>query len=154
MLGTILIVILVLMLWAGHVAHLASQPKLGLWPERRAGIDCGHPARPAAHGTPVISQMPESEGEDNMRTLVFVVVLLLVGIVGVGFYRGWFQLSTDTTDQKPSATITVDKDKIHADEQKAKEKCKASDKRPRRKSATGPARSKNRNADPETTLRS
>ena len=57
-----------------------------------------------------------------MRTLVFVVVLLLVGIVGVGFYRGWFQLSTDTADQKPSATITVDKDKIHADEQKAKDK--------------------------------
>ena len=57
-----------------------------------------------------------------MKTLVFVVVLLLVGIVGLGFYRGWFQLSTDTTDQKPSATITVDKDKIHADEQKAKDK--------------------------------
>ena len=57
-----------------------------------------------------------------MRTLMFVVVLLLVGIVGVGFYRGWFQVSTDNTDQKPSATVTVDKDKIHADEQKAKEK--------------------------------
>ena len=57
-----------------------------------------------------------------MKTLVFVVVLLLVGIVGVGFYRGWFQLSTDTANQKPSATITVDKDKIHADEQKAKDK--------------------------------
>ncbi len=57
-----------------------------------------------------------------MRTLLFVVVLLLVGIVGVGFYRGWFQLSTDTADQRPSATITVDKDKIHADEQKAKDK--------------------------------
>ena len=56
-----------------------------------------------------------------MRTLMFVMVLLLIGIVGVGFYRGWFQLSTDTTSQKPSATITVDKDKIHADEQTAKD---------------------------------
>jgi predicted negative regulator of RcsB-dependent stress response len=53
---------------------------------------------------------------------MFVVVLLLVGIVGVGFYQGWFQVSTNNTDQKPSATVTVDKDKIHADEQKAKEK--------------------------------
>ena len=88
-----------------------------------------------------------------MRTLMFVVVLLLVGIVGVGFYRGWFQVSTNNTDQKPSATVTVDKDKIHADEQKAKEKCRASGKRPRRKPATGPARSKNRNAAPETALR-
>ena len=56
-----------------------------------------------------------------MRTLMFVVVLFLLGIVGVGFYRGWFQLSTDTANQRPSATITVDKDKIHADEQKAKD---------------------------------
>jgi hypothetical protein len=56
-----------------------------------------------------------------MKALMFVVVLLLVGIVGLGFYRGWFQLSTDTVNQRPSATITVDKDKIHADEQKAKD---------------------------------
>ena len=56
-----------------------------------------------------------------MRTILVVVVLLAVGIAGYGFYRGWFQLSTNNTDQKPSATITVDKDKIHADEQKLKE---------------------------------
>ena len=57
-----------------------------------------------------------------MKMLVIVVVLLLVGIVGFGFYRGWFQVSTDTANQRPSATITVDKDKIRADEQAAKEK--------------------------------
>jgi hypothetical protein len=56
-----------------------------------------------------------------MRTLMFVGVLFLVGIAGAGFYRGWFQLSTDTATQRPSATITVDKDKLHADEQKAKD---------------------------------
>jgi hypothetical protein len=48
-------------------------------------------------------------------------VLFLVGIAGVGFYRGWFQLSTDTADHTSSATITVDKEKIQADEQKAKD---------------------------------
>ena len=57
-----------------------------------------------------------------MRTLMFVAVLFLVGIIGVGFYRGWFQLSTNNASQQPSATITVDKDKIHQDEQKAKDK--------------------------------
>ena len=57
-----------------------------------------------------------------MKTLVLVFVLLLVGIVVAGFFRGWLQLSTDTANQMPSATITVDKDKIHADEQKAKDK--------------------------------
>jgi hypothetical protein len=64
----------------------------------------------------------ESEGKSNMKTLVFVLVLLLVGTAGLGFYRGWFRLSTDNTDRQPSATITVDKDKIHEDEQKAKDK--------------------------------
>ena len=53
-----------------------------------------------------------------MGTLVVVFVLLLV----VGFYRGWFRLSTENKDHKPSATITVDKDKIQEDEQSAKEK--------------------------------
>ncbi len=57
-----------------------------------------------------------------MKTLLIVVALLLVGIVGLGFYRGWFHLSTNGTDPKPSATIMVDKDKIHADEKMAKEK--------------------------------
>jgi hypothetical protein len=57
-----------------------------------------------------------------VRFLLAVVFLLLVGVAGLGFYRGWFHLSTNSTDQKPSATITVDKDKIHADEEKATEK--------------------------------
>ena len=57
-----------------------------------------------------------------MRFLLVLVVLLLVGLAGLGFYRGWFHLSTNSTDQKPSATITVDKEKIHADEEKATEK--------------------------------
>jgi hypothetical protein len=57
-----------------------------------------------------------------MRRLLVVLALFVAGIAGLGFYRGWFQLSTNSTDQKPSATITVDKDKIHADEEMAKEK--------------------------------
>jgi preprotein translocase subunit SecF len=57
-----------------------------------------------------------------MKTLLVLVVLLLAGIAGLGFYRGWFRLSTNSADQKPSATITVDKEKIHADEEQAREK--------------------------------
>lgn len=56
-----------------------------------------------------------------MKTLLGVVFLLLVGIVGLGFYQGWFHFSTNSTDQGSSATITVDQNKIHADEQKAKD---------------------------------
>jgi len=56
-----------------------------------------------------------------MKTLLVVAALLLVGIGVFGFYQGWFHLSTNSTDANPSATITVDKDKIHADEEKAKD---------------------------------
>ncbi len=51
-----------------------------------------------------------------MRTLLIVAVLLLVGIAGLGFYQGWFRFSTEGTEQQPSVTITVDRDKIRADE--------------------------------------
>jgi predicted negative regulator of RcsB-dependent stress response len=57
-----------------------------------------------------------------MKTLFGVIVLLLVVIAGLGFYRGWFHLSTNSTGQKSSATVTVDRDKIKADEGKVKEK--------------------------------
>jgi uncharacterized protein (UPF0333 family) len=56
-----------------------------------------------------------------MRTLMFVIILLAVGIAGVGYYRGWFAFSTKSADHMPSATITVDKNKFHEDEQKAKD---------------------------------
>jgi hypothetical protein len=57
-----------------------------------------------------------------MRTLLVLVVFLLVGIAAWGFHQGWFHVSTGGTGEKPSATITVDKDKIHADEEMAKGK--------------------------------
>ncbi len=57
-----------------------------------------------------------------MKTLLVVFVVILVGIAGLGFYRGWFNLTTNTPDQKPSATITVDESKFHADEEKVGEK--------------------------------
>ena len=46
MLGTVLVVLLILM-FVGALPTLATQPKLGLLPERRRGLgagDSGHPA--------------------------------------------------------------------------------------------------------------
>ena len=40
-----------------------------------------------------------------MRKLLVVIVLLLVTIAVLGFYRGWFRLSTENADQQPSAYI-------------------------------------------------
>lgn len=57
-----------------------------------------------------------------MKALVIVVLVLLVGIASLGFYRGWFEISTNRTDEKPSTTFTVDREKILSDEQLAKDK--------------------------------
>jgi hypothetical protein len=53
-----------------------------------------------------------------MKGILVVLVLLVAGTVGFGFYQGWFRVSTDNTDSKPSVTIEVDKDKIEADKEK------------------------------------
>jgi len=57
-----------------------------------------------------------------MRGLLFVCVLLVTGVAGLGFYQGWFHLSTDSADDKSNVTFTVDQDKFKKDEEKAKEK--------------------------------
>jgi hypothetical protein len=65
-----------------------------------------------------------AEEEWMMKGLLIVLVLLAVTVVGLGFYLGWFHVSTGGTDGNSSATITVDKDKIKSDEEKATEKAK------------------------------
>ena len=59
-----------------------------------------------------------------MKRLLFVLVLLVVGAVGLGFYLGWWHFSSGGADGKPGATITVDQDKIEADKKAAQEKVK------------------------------
>jgi hypothetical protein len=58
-----------------------------------------------------------------MKAFLVVVVLLLVGVAGLGFYRGWFQLSSDTdnADHKVNTTFTVDQDKIREDKERVQE---------------------------------
>jgi hypothetical protein len=53
-----------------------------------------------------------------MKGILVVLVLLVAGVVGFGFYEGWFRVSTGTTDSKSNVTIEVDKDKIEADKEK------------------------------------
>jgi hypothetical protein len=57
-----------------------------------------------------------------MKRLFVLLLMTVACIVGLGFYLGWFRLSTDRTDQKTNITISVDPDKIREDEEKAKEK--------------------------------
>jgi hypothetical protein len=57
-----------------------------------------------------------------MKGFLFVCVMLVAGVAGLGFYQGWFHLSTDSADDKSNVTFTVDQDKFKKDEEKAKEK--------------------------------
>ena len=51
-----------------------------------------------------------------------VVDLAVAVVIGVGYWRGWFQVSTDQTSQKTNISINVDKEKIQADADTAKAK--------------------------------
>lgn len=56
-----------------------------------------------------------------MRRLLVVVILLVIGVAGLGFYQGWFHLASETQDQKSKITLSVDREKLKEDEAKAKE---------------------------------
>ena len=68
--GTILLVILILML-LGALPDVASQQKLGVWPERRAGVDCRDSAHPAAPGLSLLidQQAVQKEAETVMKAV-------------------------------------------------------------------------------------
>jgi hypothetical protein len=57
-----------------------------------------------------------------MKRLLIVLLVLVAGVVGLGFYQGWFHLSTGGTDGKTDVKFTVDRDKIEADKEKAQKK--------------------------------
>jgi hypothetical protein len=52
------------------------------------------------------------------RSIIAVLLVLLVGVVAVGFYRGWFTLSSQSQgagSNKVNISLTVDPDKVKAD---------------------------------------
>ena len=52
------------------------------------------------------------------RPIITVLLVLIVGVVGLGFYRGWFALSRrgpDATTNQVDINLTVDRDKMQAD---------------------------------------
>ena len=59
-----------------------------------------------------------------MRNLFFVLVLLIVGVVALGFYRDWFSFETThgPASGREGATIEIDRNKIGPDSDKVKEK--------------------------------
>jgi hypothetical protein len=60
--------------------------------------------------------------EGSMKNLMIVLVLVVVGVVALGFYRGWFHLTSEGGNDKIHVDLTVDGDKIHMDKDQAQEK--------------------------------
>jgi hypothetical protein len=54
-----------------------------------------------------------------MKRFLVVLVLIMIGIAGLGFYQGWFRLSKDGADDKVNVTLTVDQDKFKDDTHRA-----------------------------------
>jgi hypothetical protein len=57
-----------------------------------------------------------------MKRLLFVLVLVGVGIVGLGFLQGWFHVESDKADGKSNVTLSMDTGKFQEDRKAAQEK--------------------------------
>lgn len=60
-----------------------------------------------------------------MKRMSIVLVVIVLLVVGVGFYRGWFAFSSGTSDagsNKVDVNLTVDGDKIQEDGEAVKQK--------------------------------
>lgn len=60
-----------------------------------------------------------------MKMLATVLLVLILCVVGIGFYRGWFAMSSngaDTGNGKVSINLTLDSDKAKQDAEKVKDK--------------------------------
>jgi len=60
-----------------------------------------------------------------MKKLSLVLIVLAILVVGVGFYRGWFALSSQNQDAESNKTdinLTVDRGKVKEDVQEVKDK--------------------------------
>ena len=47
-----------------------------------------------------------------MKGFLLALVFIVAVVAGLGFYMGWWSLSSDRADDKVGVTLTVDKDKI------------------------------------------
>jgi apolipoprotein N-acyltransferase len=58
------------------------------------------------------------------RALTVLLLLVLVAVVGVGFYREWFSVATSSDPEtgRTAVQLNIDQDKMKSDAQKAKQK--------------------------------
>ena len=54
-----------------------------------------------------------------MKGMIFALVLVVACAIGLGFYMGWFQFSSGSDGNQDSITLSVNKDTIQDDKDKA-----------------------------------
>lgn len=59
-----------------------------------------------------------------MRKFLGTLVILAMIVAGVGFYRGWFGVSTDDQPGETNVELKIDKDRIKQDAAAASEKAR------------------------------
>jgi uncharacterized protein (UPF0333 family) len=56
-------------------------------------------------------------------TRIFITLVLIVAVVaGLGFYMGWFHFSSGSDGNSSHVTVSMDKDQIQEDKDKAVDK--------------------------------
>jgi hypothetical protein len=57
-----------------------------------------------------------------MKRFMISLVVVAACIAGIGFYRGWFLVASDKSDDKRNVTFSADSSKMKDDEKKVVEK--------------------------------
>jgi hypothetical protein len=83
-----------------------------------------------------------------MNRFLVVLLLLVICVVGLGFYLGWFGFSTDRTGEKSNITITIDEDKIRKDKDTVIEKAQEAGQSIKEKTGVGSDKGKDKDSQP------
>lgn len=81
-----------------------------------------------------------------MNRLFIVLVLVGVGVVGLGFYQGWFQIGSERTEGKSNVTLSMNTDKFQKDTNTAEEKVQGAGRQIKDRIA-GPGKAQNNDAE-------
>ena len=57
-----------------------------------------------------------------MSRMLIVLVLIVAVVAGLGFYMGWFHFSSGSDNNDAHITVSVDKDQVQKDMDKAADK--------------------------------
>jgi uncharacterized protein YlxW (UPF0749 family) len=77
-----------------------------------------------------------------MRRFLIGLVLVVACVAGVGLYRGWFQVTSESAHDQRKVTFSTDRTKIKEDENKVVQEVKSLENRVKDKAATPAEKSK------------